>query len=399
MSETTDTSAIDEKNEEANNPKSDDVIKNTFNFILLLFVLLIVVCLFFTSGGLILYVCKLAQSNILPTDKNSMPYTDIKPSIEKIQSDIFTTTIKDDKTGKTETLSKKISFPYDEYNSSNYVLDMFRNYKNKSNSNFLVNYIISLIEPLIQLNYSIINKLSNMLNDRSDTFIILVGPILVSIVSMFTLLIDQLYLLYLWFANMTWFFKTNTNDSGTGKPNWEPVTITSPFYFWIGLLFVFMFCILFIFSLPVLSIFAAFAIAWAGFSCFFYKANLNGKMVNALDIIQNEFKYFKIPFIWTFSILLIISAFSRLGPLFGFLSIVSLMLIKYNIIPLDLFAPLPKDIFIKDGFTSLVKNVHQAKRSSNFTEPTKSKHGFLYNLLIGQKGGITNDLKNLSKNK
>ena len=31
---------------------------------------------------------------------------------------------------------------------------------------------------------------------------------------------------------MGWFFKTNTNDSGTGNPKWEEVTFVSPFNYW-----------------------------------------------------------------------------------------------------------------------------------------------------------------------
>ena len=77
-----------------------------------------------------MYVCKLAQSNILPTDINCAPYTDTEPNIQPIETNIF-------QTDGEKPLSMKISFPYDVYNSKNYILDMFREYKNESNSNFL----------------------------------------------------------------------------------------------------------------------------------------------------------------------------------------------------------------------------------------------------------------------
>jgi hypothetical protein len=402
MSETTDTSAIDEKNEEANNSSSIDLkAEDIVNFIKLFIALIIVIGIYFVNGSLLLYACKLGQANILPTEKNCAPYSDIKPNIEKVQSNIFTTTINDQQTGKAETYSKKINFPYSDYNSSNYVLDMFRNYKNKNNSHFLVNYLIGIIEPLIYFNYFAIDKALNMFNGFSEAFVILAGPIIVACTFPILLLADQFYILYLWFANMKWFFKTNTNDSGTGKPTWESVSITSPVYFWIGLLFVFAFCILFFFSLPLLSVLVGFTLAWCSMSCLGFTSELNGeKLNNAFHIIKGSLKYHKSLIMWTFSILLIFSAFSRLGLLFGIISLITFLLVFYKIIPIDLFAPIPKDILSKDGFTGFISNIQQAKKTCSFTEPIKKKHGFLYNLLIGQKGGgIANEIKNLSKKK
>jgi hypothetical protein len=41
---------------------------------------------------------------------------------------------------------------------------------------------------------------------------------------------------------MYWFFKTNTNVSGEGKPEWEDVTLTSPLYLSFGICLVILFC-------------------------------------------------------------------------------------------------------------------------------------------------------------
>ena len=133
MSESSDTSAIDEKKkEETSSSTNGDYIQNIGSFLSSVIVMFIAVTVYYTGSGLLLYACKLAQSNILPTDIHCSPYTDSEPNIQPIKTNIFTT-------GGDNPLSMKLSFPYNEYNSKNYIIDMFRDYKNEPRSNFLAN--------------------------------------------------------------------------------------------------------------------------------------------------------------------------------------------------------------------------------------------------------------------
>lgn len=237
MSESSDTSAIDEK-KESNNTVSGDFLKNLGSFLAYIIVLFVAIIIYYSGSGLILYACKLAQSNILPTEVHCAPYTDTKPNIQPIKSNIFTS----------GDLSNKISFPYNEFNSKNYVLDMFREYKNEPNSNFLANYLISLIEPIIQFNYAASNSILNMLNGIPETVLVICGPVIVSFISAIIFILDHFYLIYLWFAQMGWFFKTNTNDTKTGKPEWEDVTMYSLFNYSCAIGLVILFAIAFFFA-------------------------------------------------------------------------------------------------------------------------------------------------------
>ena len=133
MSETSDTSAIDEKNQETNS-SSLGYFSNVGGFVFNVFILFIIIALYFGSGGLILYSCKLGQSNILPTNEKCFPYENTKPNIQPISINIFNTLLSD------PPMSNKINFPYNEYNSENKLLDMFREYKSEPRSNFFVNY-------------------------------------------------------------------------------------------------------------------------------------------------------------------------------------------------------------------------------------------------------------------
>jgi hypothetical protein len=385
MADTSDTSAIDEKKEETNSSSKSSYYSNIGNFVLTVIVLFIIITIYYSSSGLLLYACKLGQSNILPTDLHCFPYTDTKPEIQPIQTNIFTTFTDPE-------LSMKMKFPYNEYNAANKLLDMFREYKNEPGSNFLANYFISIMEALVQFNYSAFNTILNMLNGVPEILIVLFGPIIVAVLSTIIFLIDHFYLIYLWVANMGWFFKTNANDSNTGKPKWEDVTLVSPFYFWSAVALVILFVILLFFSLPLLSIIASLSMVWCMFSCIAYSAEMNGKNITAASIIQDIFKYYKIPIMGLFSFLVIVSAFTKLGTYPGVFSIITLALIYYGVISIDIFNPINKD------HLSLAVSYKQAKKTCSFKELAKEKHGLLYSMLFGQSGGdITKELKNIGK--
>ena len=68
MSESSDTSAIDEKKEESNSSDKGEYLKNLGGFLASIVLLFIATTIYYTGSGLILYACKLAQSNMLPTD-------------------------------------------------------------------------------------------------------------------------------------------------------------------------------------------------------------------------------------------------------------------------------------------------------------------------------------------
>jgi len=387
MSDLNDTSAIDEKNAQ-NSSSSSNYLSNVGKFVFNVFVMFIIIAVYFGSGALLLYACKLGQSNILPTITDCFPYKDTKPNIQPIKINIFNTIFSD------PSVSNKINFPYNDYNSSNKILDLFREYKNEPKSYFLANYLISIMETITQFNYSSFNFILNLLNELPEFLIVLFGPIVASIIISIIFLIDHLYLIYLWFANMGWFFKTNTNDSGTGKPNWEDVTLINWFGFWCAVGLVILFAILFIFAYPFLSFIALLSMSWCIFSCITYKAELNGTPITSATVIQDVYKYYKLIMIGIFSLFVILSAFSKLGTGPGIFSIITLVFIYFGIISIDLFKEVGKE-----NLTPLT-SYKQAKKTCSMTPKVKENHGLLYDLIFdgGQHGGnITKELKKLGK--
>jgi hypothetical protein len=387
MSDTTnDTSAIDDKKDENSTGDSKNFASNIVSFIKSIVVVFIVILLYFSASGLILFVCKLAQSNILPTEANCYPYTDDNPTIQPIKTNIFTTFTEPE-------MSMKMEFPYNDYNSSNKILDMFRNYKNKPNSHFLANYFISIIEQLMLFNYSGINSIMNFMNSTiPEAAIVGLGPLIMGFLYIFGILINTIYFVYLWFSNMYWFFKTNNNDSADEKPKWEDVYITSPFNWFNGVGLVILFTIIFIFCFVLISPISLLFYHKTLITTILYKALMNGKQITSSTIIIETLKYYKLIVVTIFSIFVILLAFSNLGVVPGIFSIITLGLIYWGILAIDLFKP------INETNLTPVVGYNQAIKKCSFAKSKKEKQGFLYNLFLGQSGGnITKELKKINK--
>lgn len=380
-----DTSVLDEKKEEEDSSSTIDYGSKIGKFIVSLIIIIIIILSYFANSGLILYVCKLAQSNILPTEDKCYPYTDNKPVIQSIKTNLFTTFTDPE-------MSIKLEFPYNEFNSSNVILDKLREYKQTSSSHFLANYLISIIESLIQFNYSAINSIMSMMNNIPEMLIVFLGPLILGIMISISLLVNLIYLIYLWFSNMYWFFKSNKNDTGKGKPDWDDVSLMSPINWGLGLGMVILFTILFFIGLPIISFMPFFALIWCIFSSIMYKGLINNKEATVFTVIKDVLKYYKISITTIISCFVILISFSTLGIVPGIFSVITISLIYFGFISMNIFKP----IEISD-LSPLVSNKQAKKTCSNIQE-TKEKHGFLYNILLGQKGGnITNQLKKIQK--
>jgi hypothetical protein len=191
---------------------------------------------------------------------------------------------------------------------------------------------------------------------------------------------------------MGWFFKTNKNDSGDGNPRWEDVSITSPLNWCIGITLAIVFTFLLIFGFAFVSIIPLIFYHKAILTTIFYKAMMNGKNITSFTIIKEVLKYYKLPFVGIISFFVITLAFSKLGIVPGIFSIVTLGLIYFGIISINIFNPISE--------TNLSPSVsyNQATKKCSVYKSKGEKHGFLYNLLIGQSGGnITKELKQINK--
>lgn len=380
-----DTQTIDDK-------KNDDSIQNKgselVKFILTAIILVSFVIFYFCLGGFVLYACKLGQSNILPSEMKCFPYTDTKPNIESVLTNIFITFTDPQ-------MSAKLNFPYDKYNSKNLIIDLFRDYKKEPKSNFLINYFISIIEALIGFNYLSINYILNLLNTLPEPIIVLFGPIFATVITTFIFIIDNFYLMYLWFAKMSWFFKTNSNVSDDHEPVWKDVTIVEPVNYFISVMLIILYFILFFVLLICLPVMPFMTLAWCIGSCLGFKSEMNNKSTNVLTVLRDLFKFYKVLVMGISSSFIVLSAFANFGVIAGLISIVSLCLIIWGIVSINIFKQIKPETL-----SEMVSNTQAAKTCSVKDIKTKKEYFPLYNWLFSQKGGkqFANELKKMGEN-
>lgn len=368
-----DTSDIDNKKNQENNNKTLNVGKFFITFLILLFIFIF----YFSLGGATLFFSKLAQSNILPTEIKCFPYTDFKPKITEINTNIFTTF-------SSPPLSMKLSFPYDDYNSTNSLLDLFREMKYAPDSSIITNYFISIIETMIQGNYSFLNITFHSLNTLPEILILLFGPIITFFITFILFLWNHIYLIYLWFSNMKWFFLKNTQTLTEGKPKWELISPLNVGQSIIAIGLVILFFILFwflLFGLPLLP-FISIMICILTMST--YKGKMNDGKVYLGTIIKDVFKYYKSLIMSIFSFFLIVSAFTHLGNIFGLIAIIVFAIFYFGLVSTDLYK---NDI--RNGLSAL-SSTKQAIKTCFWHDPFEKKHGLLYYLFSG--GGTEKEL-------
>ena len=385
MSSTSDTNAIDEKKGE-DTESEDNYGKDIGKFLISLIIIIFGLLLYFSAAGSVLYGCKIGQSNILPTDIKCMPYENNTPNIQPIQINIFETMFKD------PALSQKITFPYAK-NNTNTILDMLRESKQNPNTNNLTAYLISIIESLFVFNFSALNTFLNLLNQIPECLILMFGPIIMLFYTAILLFIDFFYVIYLWFYQMSWFFSINTNTSDTGKPKWQ--SSIAPGNLAMGCFLVFVFSILFWIGLllipfiPFISPIVMLICVGTILSC---KGEMNSKAVSIMSIIKDVFKYNKVTVSSVISLFVVLCAFANLGGLAGGLSILTIILIYFGMVSIDIFNS------INEENMSKVTSYEQAKKTCKVAKSVEIMNFFKsLNPFSGGGKKLTDEIKKIGK--
>jgi hypothetical protein len=110
-------------------------------------------------------------------------------------------------------------------------------------------------------------------------------------------------------------------------------------------------------------------------------------------MITQILKHYKLSFVTAISIFIILLAFSNLGVVPGIFSIITVGLIYWGIIGIDIFYS------VKETNLSQSVSYAQAVKKCLGVDKNAKKHGFLYDLAFGQKGGnLSKHLKKIGKN-
>ena len=338
------TSAIDEKKNisESSNSNNDFKIENIGKFLLLLVVVILVILTYFGSASFILYMCKIAQSNILPTKSNCMPYQGNDPSITPIKTNIFVTL-------SNPPLSEKLAFSYLK-NKEFMILDMLREYKEDPEAGFIINYFISIIDNIAVFNYSSLNIFFNLLNQIPEILLMLIGPFVSFLYISFIFSLSYLVMIGSWFYEMRWFFKTSTTENN--KPKWENNfsimnIIIGYWLIWVFIAFFVLFMIL-----GIIQLIPVFLMLMCLISILGYNGELNGQEATVFTVMKELFKTYKVTISTIITFFIIILSFISLGRTPGIISIITVLLIYFGTLSIDTFQPMKTNM----NLTPLVSN-------------------------------------------
>ena len=337
-----DTSIIDsKKNENATQIQSvndigKQILTYTKSIVYSILILLVIICI----GTSILYSCKVAQSNILPTDLFCSPYNDTPlsmiPEIKNININV--TNINDIQQ------SEKIQFLY-KNNNKNIIIDTLKKMSTNLKVNPTIMYFITILENLLCFIYNSLNTYLNFLNGYVSESVIIFGtPFITLLYLSFIYLLSWGYLIILFFTKMFWIFRINTNNSN------ETTDISSTNYFKQvsllssnGIMSIIIVSILLCFMLFFITIVFPVLIFFSLIYCFLSIVTMTSTRVidgtdyTFVNALIDVFYYKKSLLSYIMSYVVISKAFNIFGTNGGAISLLIVLLIYFKILKIPLF--------------------------------------------------------------
>ena len=310
-------------------------MKESGSFLLILLGKLFVLGIVVVVGTCLVYTCRVSQSNILPTDMNFTPYTDVIPTIvggdKVVNIDIVKTA--------EGIFSTKLIFPLAE-NMSDLRNKGFIGYLNKlkdpkANNSFYL-YIATTIQQILANNLAIINWVYGSIvnNFFNESMIIFLAPFLSVFVNFCTSIINGFYFAFLLFYNLPLFFSTTTSD----KTAWTSNSMWSFMNWWKTLIVVWVAILAFLFVgigiiVPAVAALSTIFCALLPLFMTAKKVDGEGDTTNASysikDALKNVLKYKMSLIMYIISFFVIVDANASFGGYEAFIAVVACLLLYF----------------------------------------------------------------------
>jgi hypothetical protein len=316
MSDSNDTSTIDEKKEE--NEGTSTTNNNIGGLLMGFFVGLIVIYCHYKIGSWIVYASVISSSCELPTDTDLPPFEgSAVNSLKTKPVHIF---------GDKAT----IQFPNDPDNLKYFFIDSLRNKKRKyagseTWSSHMFDFCITFYESLFSFNYSFIQLILKFINKLGipQIVIMLLGPLCLGFTFLILFICNWIYAIFTWLTSLPIFIRNN------GTLIEELIGYWTIFVLFIGLIL----CAVFVFPIAIPC---SLIIFFVSLSFLLYKGEVIGNIkdgvngpVGAGDILAGFLENYPRTLILFLCLHMISIFFNYLGPVAGFVSIVLSILILY----------------------------------------------------------------------
>jgi hypothetical protein len=232
MSDTSETSAIDEK-KESTNPSPTDPATETSTFFTNLVWQLFYLFILIIAGGSMLWSAKVAQTGLMPTDIDAEPFNSNTLQIPPVPINIDVVKTKDD-SGDPIIKSTKIEFPVEE--NMNIIkfgifgLESIREWTDGPKSSPFWVYLGTIWQKMSVNLSSTMSSFYNILNQTcSESVIIFIIPYLLFFISPFIFmglgLVNLFYGVFLWFSQIPLLFSERDGcyEEGVFNKEGEPV--------------------------------------------------------------------------------------------------------------------------------------------------------------------------------
>jgi len=318
---------------ESVNNTGKQILTYTKSIIYSIIILLLIICI----GTSILYSCKVAQSNILPTDLLCNPYNNTSfmiPDIKEININV--TNINDTQQ------SEKIKFLY-ENNNKNIILDTLQKMSTNLKVKPIIMYFITILENLMCFIYNSLNVYLNFLNTSvSESLIIFGTPFITLLYLSFIYLLSWGYLIILFFTKMFWIFRINTNNSSedVNKTDYfKQVSLFSSN----GIISIIIAMILLSFIVVFITVIFPVLVFVCLIYCFLSTVTMTSTKIiggtdyNYINALTDVFYYKKSLISYIIAYIVISKAFNIFGNNGGIISLIIVLLIYFKILKIPLF--------------------------------------------------------------
>ena len=315
-----------EKEDEKDNSKNKYI-----TFIKSFLTILVFGLIIFIFGSWSYYFCKLAQLNILPNDPDCYPYTE---NIADIQG-------KDVNINVVGGESEKIQAPKSQHNT---ILSLLRKIfdSERTQSGFTM-FFINILKQFFVFNMQITQNIFSTMNSTfSESVILFLSPILVAFASSIVLLIDCVYFVYLWFANLYWVFKKNSNKNKEDLADWSDITMAEPinygFSIFIAVVLICVIITLCLIPIPIISSSVLFILFGVLLTGLFNVCEKDNQKYTYLNSLSDNCKYHMRTMMIIVTVFLVLLVSSSFGAIYGGVVILTSLLLYFKLIPIPIYS-------------------------------------------------------------
>jgi hypothetical protein len=331
------------------------------NFVIALIILIVVFVAYFCMSGVNLYLSKLAQSNILPTDIHCAPYVSAAvASIAPVISNIFGPFDAGD--------TMHIHFTAPEYPTHHVLISPLRKVCESPTTHFLAVYFAEILKSMLCFNTGALNMYYNALNDIPESMAVAISPAITTVFIILLMMVNMPYFVYTWFKSMSAFFRSGAGEGDGNAAEFKQTIdlISSP----VDALIAWGFVILFIFILflviavaPLLN-FGVVAATWmaalGGYDATYIdRGGQTTIAATVWQVVTDTFKYHKTLIAWLFTLLYTLVTFTNLGTVAAIITIVLIIILWASRAMEFYITTAPNEIYLGPA----IRGVKQAEKT------------------------------------